>query len=141
LCAGEKHLNRLEQVLARREARQRGLDEVILHMEDGYASGGSMTNVLALSGGRLVTPPIGHTRVAGVMRAQVLAVARRLGLPAEETPVAARDLAGADALWLTNARMGLWPVATCEGREFGASDWTLRLQRAVRDAAAGVSDA
>ena len=135
LCPGVKHLNRLEQVLARAEAQRRGLDEVILHMDEGLLSGGSMTNLFALVDGRLVTPPVEHCRVAGVMRAQLLAAAPRLGLPTCERPMRTCELAAAQALWLTNVRLGLWPVAACDGRESGVNAWTSRLQRALRAAA------
>lgn len=141
LFAGIKHLNRLEQVFARREALQRGLDEVILCTDEGLVSGGSMTNVFALTGGCLVTPPIEQCAVAGVMRAQLLRAAQRLGLALGERALALQEVQRAEALWLTNARVGLWPAASFEDRSFTAHEWTPRLQRAIRDAAAEDGDA
>lgn len=141
LLAGVKHLNRLEQVLARREARRRRLDEVILCNGEGFVTGGSMTNVFALAGGAIVTPPVEHCAVAGVMRSRLLSVARELGLRVSVQALTAHDLHGAEALWLTNARVGLWPVAAFEGRAVAAHAWTVRLQRALREAATESQDA
>lgn len=141
LLAGVKHLNRLEQVLARVEARQRRLDEVILLADGGNIMGGSMTNVFALLRGRLVTPPVESCAVAGVMRAQVLSAAGRLGFPTREGDLTAQDLADAEALWLTNALVGLWPVGTFEDRTFVTHAWTLRLQEAIRHVAREMADA
>ncbi|MGE0581695.1 MAG: aminodeoxychorismate lyase [Steroidobacteraceae bacterium] len=141
LLAGVKHLNRLEQVLARQEARQRGLDEVILAGDGHCIAGGSMTNVFALAAGRLVTPPVAHCAVAGVLRGQLLAAASHLGLATSEQPLKRADLVEAEALWLTNARVGVWPVATFEDRIYAAHEYTPLMQQAVHEAAHGRIDA
>lgn len=135
--AGIKHLNRLEQVFARVEARQRVLDEVILCTDDGAIVGGGMTNVFTLTRGQLVTPPVGSCAVAGVMREQLLAAAARLRLATSERDLTPVELTDAEALWLTNVRVGLWPVAAFESRSFAPHAWTMRLQSALKDAARG----
>lgn len=139
VLAGIKHLNRLEQVLARQEARQRDLDEVILCSDAGFVTGGSMTNVFALIDGRLVTPHAAQCVVAGVVRGQLLGVAARLGIPTGEQSLTPQAMQSADALWLTNARVGLWPVATFGTRVFAAHEWTPRLQGALHAAAVEAS--
>lgn len=137
LVAGVKHLNRLEQVLACHEARRRGLDEVILaNPEDGVV-GGAMTNVFICEGDRLVTPPIAQCAVAGVMRAQVLAAAARAGIATCERAIAKPELEGAGALWVTNVRVGLWPVGSLGPRTFARHPWTSMLRDAVEQAACG----
>lgn len=135
LLAGIKHLNRLEQVLARQEARQRDLDEVILCNDEGFVTGGSMTNVFALVDGQLATPRAALCAVAGVVRGQLLGVAGRLGIPTGERLLTPQALQSAEALWLTNARVGLWPVASFGTRVFAAHEWTPRLQGALHAAA------
>lgn len=137
LLAGIKHLNRLEQVLACEEARQRGLDEVILVGRDGGIIGGAMTNLFMYHDGQLATPRADRCAVAGVMRGQVLAAASRLGLAACERDLTVRDLAGAQALWLTNVRVGLWPIGNLAGRECAVHAWTQPLQRAIEAGAGG----
>ena len=141
LLAGVKHLNRLEQVLARQEARQRGLDEVILAADEGHVTGGSMTNVFALAQGCLVTPPVAHCAVAGVLRGQLLAAASQLGMATAERRLAPDELLAADALWLTNVRVGVWPVTRFAGRDYPAHECTQRLQRAVLETAMETADA
>ncbi|MGD9599886.1 MAG: aminodeoxychorismate lyase [Steroidobacteraceae bacterium] len=131
LLAGVKHLNRLGQVLAREEARQRGLDEVILADRDGRIIGGAMTNLFLCRDGQLATPPATHCAVVGVMRGQVLGAAARLGLATGERHVTVQELGRADAIWLTNVRVGLWPVGICEGQALAAHAWTQPLRQAI----------
>lgn len=135
LLAGVKHLNRLEQVLARTEARERGLDEALLCTDDGRIVSGGMTNLFLAAGERLVTPPAGQCAVAGVMRAATIDCARRFGLRVEERSIGLAELATAGSAWLTNARVGLWPVARLEDRALAEHPATRPLQAALRAAA------
>ena len=71
--AGLKHLNRLEQVLARLEWSDPGIAEALLFSSSGALVSGSMSNVFLVHGGRLATPRLDRCGVAGVMREVVLA--------------------------------------------------------------------
>mgnify|MGYP003513944384 FL=1 len=70
-----------------------------------------------------------------MVRAQLLGTAGRLGITTGELSLAPQVLQSAQALWLTNVRVGLWPVASFGQRVFAAHEWTPRLQGALRDAA------
>jgi len=139
--AGVKHLNRLEQVLALTEARRRALDEVLLCTDDDRIVGGSMTNLFLVTGGELVTPPAASCLVAGVMRGEVLRAAARLGLAVAERAISVADLSRVEGAWLTNARVGLWPIGAIADRSLAVHAWHSPLQRQVRQAALGVQDA
>ncbi|MBV6417753.1 MAG: Aminodeoxychorismate lyase [Steroidobacteraceae bacterium] len=135
LLPGIKHLNCLGQVLARQEARQRGLDEVILADPEGCIIGGGMTNLFVYTGDTLATPLAARCMVAGVMRAQVLAAAESAGFRACERAITAQELAGAEALWITNVRVGLWPVGGLGQRTYAAHPRTSILQHAIEQSA------
>jgi 4-amino-4-deoxychorismate lyase len=114
--AGVKHLNRLEQVLARDEWSDPAIHEGLMCDSDGRAVEGVMSNLFVLRGGRLFTPDLGRCGVAGVMRGLVLEIAARQGIDARIADLALDELRSADEIFLTNSLIGLWPVRQFDGR-------------------------
>jgi 4-amino-4-deoxychorismate lyase len=106
--AGIKHLNRLPQVLARREWSDPHIAEGLMLGENGAPVEATAANLFARFGSRLVTPP--GPAVAGVMRERILELAPELGLDGEQAALSWGQLAVADELFLTNAVVGAWPV-------------------------------
>ncbi|MFO1402323.1 MAG: aminodeoxychorismate lyase [Steroidobacteraceae bacterium] len=113
--AGLKHLNRLEQVLAQRE-RPESLDEVLMLAGQDEVVSGSMSNLFLVEGERLVTPPLERCGVEGVMRRVVLESAPAAGWRVAIEPVDLPRLRAARSAFLTNARLGVQPIASLEGR-------------------------
>jgi len=120
--AGLKHLNRLEQVLARREWSDGDIAEALMFSASGRLISGVMSNVFLVEGQRLRTPLLDRCGVAGIMRQVVLREAARAGIAVEEAPLDAEDLARAREIFLTSAVIGLRPVRALDGRvcEIGA---------------------
>lgn len=120
--AGLKHLNRLEQVLARREWSDSDIAEALMFSSSGRLISGVMSNVFLVEGGTLRTPLLDRCGVAGIMRQVVLREAGRAGVACEEAPLEAADLARTRELFLTSAVIGLRPVRSVDGRgcEVGA---------------------
>lgn len=114
--AGLKHLNRLEQVLARAEWDDDELEEGLMLDDRGFVISGTQTNVFARLQGRWVTPSLGECGVAGIMRRAFRAWAQDLDDPVIERELPAAELASATALVLTNAVIGAWPVRELAGR-------------------------
>lgn len=109
LLAGLKHLNRLENVLAR--ARQPAhCDEVLMRTSAGAVICGSGSNIFAVRTGQLLTPRLDRCGVAGVVRSVVLREAAAAGLDCMITTLLPDDLYSADELFLTNARIGILPI-------------------------------
>ena len=127
--AGMKHLNRLEQVLARGEWQDPAIHEALLFSSCGHLISGTMTNVFLVRDGQLLTPRLDRCGVEGVMRRVVLREARAAGLMAGEYGLVQQDLDVATELFVTNARVGIWPVRELDGRRFGARPVTDQLQR------------
>jgi 4-amino-4-deoxychorismate lyase len=127
--AGLKHLNRLEQVLARAEwSDASAVEGLMLDMEDRVV-GGTMSNVFAVVEGALCTPPVDRAGVAGIARALIIEA-----LGARERALTLADLSAAGELFVTNALIGAWPVATLEARRFDARAAVRAAQTAVRAA-------
>lgn len=109
--AGMKHLNRLEQVLARAEWSEPGIAEGLLLDTAGRLVEGTMSNLFLVRDGAALTPRLHRCGVAGVMRRLVLErLAPACGLPAHERDVTVDDLIAADEVFLTNSVIGIWPV-------------------------------
>ncbi|HZO21584.1 MAG TPA: aminodeoxychorismate lyase [Steroidobacteraceae bacterium] len=127
LLAGLKHCNRLEQVLARAECLNRGLSEGILFSSSGRLVSGTMTNVFLVRGSTLQTPLLDVCGVAGVMRRIVLRQAASAGIEAHECALDLADLRAADEVFLTNARVGIWPVRELDEQVLAPGALTHRL--------------
>jgi 4-amino-4-deoxychorismate lyase len=119
--AGLKTLNRLEQVLARAEWAADVPQEGLLRDADGRCVSGTMSNVFALCAGRLLTPRLTRCGVAGVMRGALIDAARAAGRECREVELSLEELEAADAILLTNALIGVWPVRLFAGRSFAST--------------------
>jgi 4-amino-4-deoxychorismate lyase len=129
--AGLKHLNRLEQVLAQREALSHGWQEALMRSSAGEVVCGSMSNLFVCRDGEWLTAPVTHCGVAGVMRELVLEVAPRAGVAVRITPLSERDVEAATALFVTNVRLGLQPVHWYQGRALAVDQRGARLQELI----------
>lgn len=138
--AGLKHLNRLEQVLARREWSDGAIAEALMFSSSGMLISGVMSNVFLVEGARLRTPLLDRCGVAGVMRQVVLREAARAGIAAEEAPLDAGDLARARELFLTSAVIGLRPVRVLDGRACEIGAVTRELQQRLAPLLAEATD-
>jgi 4-amino-4-deoxychorismate lyase len=127
--AGLKHLCRLEQVLAQLELRGSGADQGLLLDHGGRVVGGTSSNVFAVRDGVLLTPALTRCGIKGVMRRVALETAAELGIAAAERDLTLADLQTADELFMTNALIGIWPVAQLDARSFSPGAITRRLMR------------
>ena len=126
--AGIKHLNRLEQVLARSEWTDPDTREGLMFDSDGFVIEGVHSNVFLVSGGRLRTPRLDRCGVAGIVRERVLEIAAKEGLDTECCRLLHGDLVGADEIFLTSTVTGIVPVARVDARQFTVGEITLRLR-------------
>ena len=126
--AGIKHLNRLESVLASAEAPDdASFDSVLLDIEGNIVSG-TMCNLFVVKSGELVTPPVERAGVAGIVRGIVLREGPRLGIAARERTLTLDDLAHADEVLVTNARIGVVPVRRVGEHAFSMFALALKLR-------------
>lgn len=131
LLAGIKHLNRLEQVLARAEWSDPQIREGLVCDTEGYVIEGTMSNLFFARDNRLYTPDLTQSGVAGILRRWVLANAAGLGYEVEVgqfTPDLVKD---ADELFFCNSLIGIWPVIECQGLSYKIGQVTRALQSAL----------
>jgi 4-amino-4-deoxychorismate lyase len=117
LLAGLKHLNRLEQVLARAENPASRADEALMLDGAGRLVCATAANIFMVREGKLFTPRLERCGVAGVVRGALLAAASdgALPWPAVETDLTPAALLGAEEVFLTSALRGVWSVAAVDG--------------------------
>jgi 4-amino-4-deoxychorismate lyase len=125
--AGLKHLNRLDNVLAAAEIAGDDFDAVMFDAA-GTVVSGTACNVFVARAGRIFTPPLDTAGVAGVMRGIVLREATALDLTVEARVLTSADLAAADEMFVTNARIGVVPVLRVGEHSFRMSDLAQKLR-------------
>jgi 4-amino-4-deoxychorismate lyase len=108
--AGIKHLNRLDQVLARNEWQADGIAEGLMLDPTQRIIEGTMSNLFVVKAGCLFTPDLSQAGIAGIMREIVMDVAAEAGVPCTVTSMTLAELARADELFLCNSIIGIWPV-------------------------------
>jgi 4-amino-4-deoxychorismate lyase len=115
LLAGIKHLNRLEQVLARAEWDDAAIHEGLMLDHSGDLIEGTMSNIFLVCEGRLVTPALTACGVAGIMRSVILDLARRLDFQTEIRPVTLEQVRNSSEVFVCNSLIGVWPVRKIDG--------------------------
>jgi 4-amino-4-deoxychorismate lyase len=129
LLAGMKHLNRLEQVLARAEWNDPAIAEGVLCDSHGRVVSATMANLFAVVGGVLLTPALDRCGVAGVARAEVLAVCAQ----ARVGELMLDDLRDASEVFLSSSVRGILPVRSLGERHYAVGGIARELQQHWRN--------
>ena len=127
VLAGMKHLNRLEQVVARNEWQDE-YQEGLMCDSDGNVVEGTMSNLFCVIGSSLKTPELDQCGVEGVLRRQVLKAADDLGILAKVCKLSLEEVRASDAVFMTNSVIGIWPVRYFENQVFESHPVISRLQ-------------
>lgn len=129
LLAGMKHLNRLEQVLARAEWNDPAIAEGVLCDSHGRVISATMANLFAVVDGVLLTPALDRCGVAGVARAEVLATYPQVQVG--ELTLAA--LLEASEVFLSSSVRGILPVRLLGEQDYAVGDIACQLQQHWRN--------
>ena len=132
LLAGLKHLNRLEQVLARNEwGNADDFQEGLVCDMDGHPVEGTLCNRFIVEGDEVVTPSLDNCGVAGVMRRWLLEQLPAQGLRVKETPITLERFRLAGERFFCNSVLGVWPVAHFEQDHWPAGPVTRLAQQLI----------
>jgi branched-chain amino acid aminotransferase len=116
--AGIKTTSYAENVVALAEAAKVGATEALFPNLVGNLCEGTGSNVFAVFGDRVLTPPLLAGCLAGVTRALVL----ELLDDADEENIALGDLAQADEVLLTSSTRDVQPLRLLDGRELPGAE-------------------
>lgn len=129
LLAGMKHLNRLEQVLARAEWNDPAIAEGVLCDSHGRVISATMANLFARVDDVWMTPALDRCGVAGVARAEVLAACPQVRV----TELTLDALQCADEVFLSSSVRGILPVHSLGDRIYATGAMTRHLQQHWRN--------
>ncbi len=106
--------NYMNSILIRQEAAIDGYAEGIALDVNGYVSEGSGENIFVVRDGRIFTPPLGASILAGITRASIIRIARDLGLEITEGLIPREMLYVADEVFFTGTAAEVTPVRSID---------------------------
>lgn len=116
--AGIKHLNRLENILARMEWNSSAYADGVLQDIDGNIIECTAANLFIRSGKDLVTPDLAMCGVAGITRQRILQLSEPLGLNVHIGRISMADMMSADEILICNSLYGAWQVIDFNQRQW-----------------------
>ncbi|MFT3793933.1 aminotransferase class IV [Flavobacterium sp.] len=136
LLSSIKTTNRLINITGSIFANENGLQNCLLLNDAKNVIEALNGNLFMLTGNKLVTPPVSDGCLNGVMRRQVLAIAKKMEeIEVVEESISPFDLQKADELFVTNVIIGIQPITRYRKKEFVkgfAESILLRLNAQLR---------
>lgn len=126
--AGIKHMNRLEQVLARSEWNASDIQEGLMLDVNENVVEGTMSNIFLVKGNIIYTPVIEQCGIEGVIRNILIALAKKNEMQVVEKHIVKKEICSADELFMTNSIIGIWPIKQIETQKFEVGSITKQLQ-------------
>jgi branched-chain amino acid aminotransferase len=114
-----KSLNYLNNILAKIEANNAGVEEAVMLNAEGFVSECTADNLFIIKQGELLTPPNSAGALYGITRGTVMELAEQLGVKVSETNLTRYDLFNADECFLTGTGAEIMPVIKIDGRIIG----------------------
>lgn len=115
-----KSLNYLNNIMAKIEAINSGVEEVIMLNVHGYVAEASGDNVFIFKGNQLLTPPASAGALEGITRNVVMKLAAQSGYEAREAMLTRYDLYNADEMFLTGTAAEIISVVEMDRRAIGS---------------------
>lgn len=117
-----KSTNYLAHVLARIEAEEAGADDALFVDDDGFVVEATQSNLFAVLGDDLVTPPLAVGCLPGLTRREILALAPEAGLRPRERPLPLEALFEAREVFLSASVLEVAPVVELDGVRVGGGE-------------------
>lgn len=100
-------------------ADENGYDNCLLLNESKNVTEALNGSLFMLMGNKLQTPPLTEGCLNGIMRKQILTIARKIeGIEVVEEPISPFDLQKADELFSTNVIQGIQPITNYRKKEY-----------------------
>lgn len=129
--------------LMKMEAVQNGYVDAIALGPSGLVSEGSGMNLFLVDEGKIITPVLDGTSLAGITRSAVIQMARDLGYEVEARPVPREELYIVDEMFFTGTAAEVTPVRSVDRIEIGAGKAgpiTLDIQKWFLETVRGKND-
>ena len=128
-----KSLNYLNNILAKIEGKQAGVEEVLMLNAEGYVVECSGDNIFFVKDNVIVTPPTHLGILEGVTRNTVIDLARELGITVEEKVFTRHDLYTAEECFLTGTAAEVIPVVKIDQRTVGNGSPGIVTQKLIEE--------
>jgi D-alanine transaminase len=110
----------LPNVLARQTAKDKGAYEAWLIDDDGMVTEGAASNAWIIDqAGTIITHQVGHSILAGITRATLMTVIKRLGMRIEERKFSPAEALAAKEAFITSTTSLVMPVVAIDGHAIG----------------------
>ncbi|WPR73189.1 aminotransferase class IV [Flavobacterium sp. NG2] len=130
LLSSIKTTNRLLNTTASIFAYENGLDNCLMLNDSKNVVEAIQGNIFMLLGNKLITPPVSEGCLNGVMRKQILTLAKKIeSLEVVEEIISPFDLQKADELFITNVIKGIQPITKYRKKTFGTQTAHLLLEK------------
>ena len=114
-----KTTNKITNVTASIFAKENQLDTTLLLNENKNVIEAANGNLFMVMENKLITPPISEGCLNGIMRKQIIAIAKKMdSVTVLESPISPFDLQKADELFITNCIIGIQPITKYRKKEF-----------------------
>lgn len=130
LLSSIKTTNKMINVTGSIFAHENGLENCILLNDAKNVVEVLQGNLFMVTGKKLITPPVSEGCLNGVMRKQILALARKVtDIEVSEEIISPFDLQKADELFLTNVITGIQSISKYRKKEFTSNLAHLLVQK------------
>jgi branched-chain amino acid aminotransferase len=130
LLSSIKTTNKMINITGSIFADENGFENCILLNDSKNVVEVLQGNLFMVMGKKLITPPISEGCLNGVMRRQILALAKKTeGIEVLEEIISPFDLQKADELFLTNVIIGIQPITKYRKKEFTSNFAHLLVQK------------
>jgi branched-chain amino acid aminotransferase len=127
LLSSIKTTNKIINITGSIFASENGLDNCLLLNDSKNVVEALQGNIFMLLGNKLITPPVSEGCLNGVMRKQILSLAKKIeNLEVVEDVISPFDLQKADELFVTNVIKGIQPITQYRKKTF-ATDISVQL--------------
>lgn len=127
LLAGIKHLNRLEQVLARNEWHDDAIEEGLVCDTTNHVISGTMSALLMRKGNQLFAADLSQTGVASIAREEALVALTAHHYQVHIKPLTKAEILSADELVMMNTIQGIAHVKQLDGHVYTEDSQLLPL--------------
>ena len=131
--AGIKHLNRLEQILARSEWNDNSIAEGIVMDSENYIIEGTMSNIFCIIGKTLYTPDLSECGIEGIVRGKIIELASNLKFNVEIKKIPLGFLMNAEEIFMCNSIIGVWPVNIIDETKFSKHKKTQNIIKTLQE--------
>ncbi len=109
--------NYLNNVMALKQAREKGAYDAVMLNENGFVTESTSANIWIVLGDKIITPPIEAGLLGGITRQSLINIGLEKGFNIKEQNFTADTLCSADEVFITSSTREVLPVTIINGEK------------------------